>query len=142
MYNSKMISLPRSNLILFSIITAVSASRQGRPAIIARHINPIHSYHHGTSSQITNKHPTLLSVRGGSESTSAWNVGSRHDYRSPGKLSSRQLSRPIGSASSVAVNDSREDTNEAIATAFLNREDRNRFIGEKMMMSFVTRMYL
>jgi hypothetical protein len=74
-----------------------------------------------------------LSIRGGSESVSAWNAGSRHDYRSPKtpsynrgrSSSSRQQSYTVD-----AEHGSKEQTKEAIATAFLNREDRNRFIGK------------
>lgn len=75
--------------------------------------------------------PALL-VRGGSESASAWNAGSRYDYRSP-KSSLLNRSKPIRQQSY----DIREDTKEAIATAFLNRDDRNRFIGKSTVDTFI-----
>jgi hypothetical protein len=69
-------------------------------------------------------------IRGGSESASAWNAGSRYDYRSPKYSSSRSQSTRQPSYPVTAEDDTREGAKEAIATAFLNREDRNRFIGE------------
>jgi hypothetical protein len=73
----------------------------------------------------------ILSIRGGSESASAWSAGSRYDYRSP-KTSSYSSRSSVRQKPFMvdAENDSKEQTKEAIATAFLNREDRNRFIGK------------
>lgn len=75
-----------------------------------------------------------LSVRGGSESASAWNAGSRYDYRSP-KSSVYNRTTPTRQKSYVsAADDTKDVTKEAIANAFLNREDRNRFIGKIIML--------
>jgi hypothetical protein len=85
------------------------------------------------SSNIDRRMP-IMSIRGGSESASAWSAGSRYDYRSPktsSSFSSRDRSSVRQKPFTVDVeNDSKEQTKEAIATAFLNREDRNRFIGK------------
>lgn len=72
-----------------------------------------------------------LSTRGGSESASAWNMGSRYDYRGSKSSSTTRSQTTTQKPYTVAADDDTgEETKEAIATAFLNREDRNRFIGE------------
>eukprot|EP00578_Thalassiosira_sp_NH16_P027984 CAMPEP_0181088236 /NCGR_PEP_ID=MMETSP1071-20121207/6679_1 /TAXON_ID=35127 /ORGANISM="Thalassiosira sp., Strain NH16" /LENGTH=355 /DNA_ID=CAMNT_0023170139 /DNA_START=14 /DNA_END=1081 /DNA_ORIENTATION=- len=74
----------------------------------------------------------LLSMRGGaSESASAWNAGSKYDYRT-------SLSSPSSSSTTTRnyqtpsftqdQQDEKEATKDAFAEAFLRREDRNRFI--------------
>jgi hypothetical protein len=65
-----------------------------------------------------------ISVRGGSsESASSWSAGSRYDYRTTRPSSpTRNYQTPPGQQSKL-------DTKEVFAEAFLRREDRNRFIG-------------
>ena len=78
----------------------------------------------------------LLPPRGGaSESASAWSAGSKYDYgrtsprASPAGTSS-PATRSVPSSYRDTVRDEGEATKEAFAEAFLQRDDRNRFIGE------------
>lgn len=79
---------------------------------------------------------TLLSVRGGgpSESASAWSAGSKYDYRTSPQFSQSQSTQRYQTPSSYTqVQDAKaavteDSTKEAFADAFLQREDRNRFI--------------
>ena len=71
--------------------------------------------------------PKLI-VRGGSDGASAWNAGSRYDYRTA-KPSTYNRGQSMKQQLHPATVE--DDTKEAIANAFLNREDRNRFIGER-----------
>jgi len=65
-----------------------------------------------------------ISLRGGSsDSASSWSAGSRYDYRTTRPSSpTRNYQTPPGQQSKL-------DTKEVFAEAFLRREDRNRFIG-------------
>ncbi|KAL3801120.1 hypothetical protein HJC23_002413 [Cyclotella cryptica] len=93
------------------------------------------SCHHdkSISRNVSTSIPMTLSIRGGSESASAWNAGSKYEYRTVPKSSSTTFSRgpSVGRHQSypmTADEDTKARTKEAIATAFLNRDDRNRFI--------------
>lgn len=96
---------------------------------------PFPACHQIRAVKSTPKFDTLvpLSIRGGSESASAWNAGSKYEYRTPPKSSptySRSQSTQQQQSSVTGDSDTQDQTKEAIATAFLNREDRNRFIGK------------
>eukprot|EP00571_Detonula_confervacea_P004961 CAMPEP_0172322112 /NCGR_PEP_ID=MMETSP1058-20130122/45056_1 /TAXON_ID=83371 /ORGANISM="Detonula confervacea, Strain CCMP 353" /LENGTH=333 /DNA_ID=CAMNT_0013037763 /DNA_START=97 /DNA_END=1095 /DNA_ORIENTATION=- len=68
----------------------------------------------------------LLSMRGGaSESATAWSAGSKYDYKT--SLSSPTQNYKTPSYDSQGQ-DTKEETKEAFADAFLQRDDRNRFI--------------
>eukprot|EP00581_Thalassiosira_minuscula_P005104 CAMPEP_0183747988 /NCGR_PEP_ID=MMETSP0737-20130205/67541_1 /TAXON_ID=385413 /ORGANISM="Thalassiosira miniscula, Strain CCMP1093" /LENGTH=294 /DNA_ID=CAMNT_0025983705 /DNA_START=249 /DNA_END=1136 /DNA_ORIENTATION=- len=72
-------------------------------------------------------HDSILSVRGGaSESASAWSAGSKYDY-GPSRPTYSSSSSPTRYSTSQSQ-DEKEETKEAFAEAFLQRNDRNRFI--------------
>ena len=78
--------------------------------------------------------PLMLLLRGGAaESASAWNAGSKYEYRA-GAPNSKPItststrSPPVGQRQDVKL-----DTKDAFAEAFLQRDDRNRFIGEFLL---------
>ena len=74
-----------------------------------------------------------LSARGGSESASAWNVGSKYNYRgTKSSASTNSRSHPTSRTPYTVADGAGVETKEAIATAFQNREDRNRFIGKTL----------
>lgn len=70
----------------------------------------------------------LLSMRGGaSESASAWSAGSKYDYRT--SLGSSPPNQNYKTPSySQSQDDTKEEAKEAFADAFLQRDNRNRFI--------------
>ena len=75
-----------------------------------------------------------LTLRGGATepSRSAWSAGSK--YSRPNNLSSSPT-RSYQTPSYSQDQDEKETTKDAFAEAFLQREDRNRFIGEESLMS-------
>ena len=83
-------------------------------------------------------HSAILSIRGGAgDSSSAWSAGSKYNYGPTGSSkynfggsgsspsSSRNLQTPSYTKDTQYAN---EETKEKFAEAFLQREDRNRFI--------------
>ncbi|KAL7543128.1 hypothetical protein ACHAXR_012426 [Thalassiosira sp. AJA248-18] len=71
----------------------------------------------------------LFAVRGGaSESASAWSAGSKYDYRTSPNFKQSQTQKYQTPTSYSQGQDTKETTKEAFAEAFLQREDRNRFI--------------
>lgn len=72
----------------------------------------------------------ILSARGG-DSKSAWSAGSKYNYgpSNPNGSSSTQTSYRAPSYDREQQQVLQDDTKEAFAEAFLQRDDRNRFIG-------------
>jgi len=84
-------------------------------------------------------HSAILSIRGGAgDSSSAWSAGSKYNYGPTGSSkynfggsgsspsSSRNLQTPSYTTKDTQY--ANEETKEKFAEAFLQREDRNRFI--------------
>ena len=101
------------------------------------------SYHDvGTRTSLPtplSSHSAILSIRGGAgDSSSAWSAGSKYNYGPTGSSkynfggsgsspsSSRNLQTPSYTKDTTQY--ANEQTKEKFAEAFLQREDRNRFI--------------
>lgn len=108
-------------LVLISLLCASAAEASIHPAVSIR--PRLHGYSE------TSK---LLWIRGGSESASAWNAGSKLSQRPGTGLSSASPGQSYRTPPPYNRQEGYEDSNtqlkEQFADAFLQREDRNRFI--------------
>ena len=102
------------------------------------------SYHDGSRTSLptpfsSHSQQSYISIRGGAgDSSSAWSAGSKYNYGPIGSSkynfggsgsspsSSRNLQTPSYSTKDIQY--ANEETKEKFAEAFLQREDRNRFI--------------
>ena len=97
---------------------------------------------------------SLTSIRGGASSESAsrssWTAGSKYNYGAGSKSynygsnpgTSSSLQTPSYNTNSKDATNVNEETKEKFAEAFLQRDDRNRFIGKLCTLICVAILYM